>query len=71
MKPQEKALSIYNKMIVDFKIDKWQTKQCALVAVEEIIQTLNYDLRDIDVVGNNLFDLIKYWREVKTEIEKL
>ena len=46
-------------------------KQCALTAVDEIIQTLNYDIRDLDVSGNVLLDLIKYWKQVKEEIEKL
>lgn len=46
-------------------------KGCALVAVDEIINTLNNDIRDIDVVGNVLLDLIKYWVEVKQEIINL
>jgi hypothetical protein len=46
-------------------------KQCALIAVDETIRTLNEDIRDIDVRGNILLDLIDYWREVKKEIEKL
>lgn len=46
-------------------------KQCSLIAVDEITNTLNYDIRDLDVRGNVLLDLIHYWREVKLEIEKL
>lgn len=46
-------------------------KECALIAVDEIIGTLNYDIRDLDVRGSVLLDLIDYWREVKQEIEKL
>ena len=46
-------------------------KQCALIAAEETIRTLNEDIRDLDVRGNILLDLIEYWREVKQEIEKL
>jgi hypothetical protein len=46
-------------------------KRCALIAVDEIINTLNHDIRDLDVRGSILLDLIKYWREVKQEIEKL
>jgi len=45
------------------------SKNCALISVNEIINTLNYDIRDLDVRGNILLDLIKYWREVKQEIE--
>jgi hypothetical protein len=55
--------SIPNKFI--------EAKKCALIAVDEIIKTLNYDIKDLDVRGNILLDLIKYWREVKQEIEKL
>jgi hypothetical protein len=39
--------------------------------VDEIIQTLNYDIKDLDVRGSVLIDLIEYWRQVKQEIEKL
>lgn len=46
-------------------------KQCALIAVAEILLTLNKDIKDLDVVGNVLLDLIDYWKEVKQEIENL
>jgi len=46
-------------------------KQCALIAVDETIRTLNEDIRDLDVRGNVLLDLIEYWIEVIQEIEKL
>jgi hypothetical protein len=41
---------------------------CAIVCVEEIIGTLNRDIRDLDVRGNVLLDLIEYWREIETEL---
>ena len=47
------------------------SKQCAIIAVDETIRTLNEDIRDIDVRGNILLDLIEYWQEVKQEIEQL
>lgn len=51
---------------------RWEEgKNCALIAVDEIINTLNMDIRDLDVRGSVLLDLIHYWREVKQEIEKL
>ena len=37
MTPKEKANLLYNKMVVDFDIDHWQIKQCALIAVDEIL----------------------------------
>jgi hypothetical protein len=46
-------------------------KQCALITVDEIINTLNYDIRDIDVRGNILLDLIDCWKQIKQELEKL
>lgn len=46
-------------------------KDGALIAVDEIIRTLNEDIRDLDVRGNVLLDLIEYWQEVKKEIKKL
>lgn len=61
MSPKEKALQLYNRMVVDFKIDKWQSQQCALVAVDEIIETL----------GSNKEWELPYWKQVKEEIEKL
>lgn len=42
---------------------------CAIIAVDEIINTLNFDIRDLDVRGNILLDLIKFWRQVKDELE--
>jgi hypothetical protein len=81
MTPKEKAIELIDKFI-DY-VNCWDndganytqaynySKQCALIAVDETIRTLNEDIRDLDVRGNVLLDLIDYWREVKQEIEKL
>jgi hypothetical protein len=63
MTPKEKANQLIRLMTVDMKIDFWQTKQCAIIAVDEI---LNND-------GFTQFDqyLTEFWQEVKQEIEKL
>ena len=80
MTPKEKAKELLTKYTVAtwIKLDeiKYLTTiptahECALIAVDEIIHTLNYDIRDLDVIGNVLLDLIKYWRQVKEEIERL
>lgn len=63
------ALSIPNAPLGEHKDDV--AKNCALLAVDEILNTLNQDIRDLDVRGNVLLDLIHYWREVKQEIDKL
>ena len=55
----------------DERMELHHAKQCALIAVNEILLTLNKDIRDLDVVGNVLLDLIDYWQQVKQEIEQL
>ena len=43
-----------------------QIKQCALIAVDEILTTL-YDLK----FGNAVVEELDYWEDVKQEIENL
>ena len=77
MTPKEKAISLYESFYpqVQWKMGqedcKDRAKQCSLIAVDTTIQTLNEDIRDLDVRGSVLLDLIDYWREVKQEIDKL
>ena len=81
MTPKEKAKELVDKYRVELMLTDTEVgeellctsvaKQCALITVDEIINTLNYDIRGVDVRGNILLDLIDYWREVKQEIEKL
>ena len=65
MTPQEKAdklcidfLMKPNNTDIRFGMDKQLAKQCAVIAVDEILKTNPYKARN-------------YWQEVKTEIEKL
>lgn len=78
MTPKEQAEQIYEKFFYSIpsfsdegQLEHNLSKQCALIAVDETIRTLNEDIRDLDVRGNVLLDLIEYWREVKQEIKKL
>lgn len=79
MTPEEKSEQIVDKYLdilpsrnsIMYIPDVETAQKCALIAVDDIIQTLNYDIRDLDVRGSVLIDLIEYWREVKQEIEKL
>ena len=65
MTPQEKAGELVERFASmennanSFEYDK----QCALIAVDEIIENEKID----NLEDNNL----SYWQEVKTEIEKL
>ena len=82
MTPKEKARELVSKFEYQNNygisedtglkgIDEQLAKQCALISVDEILLTLNKDIRDLDVRGSILIDLIEYWRKVKREIEKL
>jgi hypothetical protein len=79
MTPKEKAealvdafMNIKSMKLSDYSVIYHPTaKQCARIAVAEILLTLNKDIRDLDVVGNVLLDLIEYWQQVEQEIENL
>lgn len=76
MTPQEKAKELADKFYQTTPNESWfntpaglqeeykaweQSKQCALVAVDEILNVLSKDINP----------LVNYWFEVKQEIEKL
>jgi hypothetical protein len=60
MTPKEKAGDLFYKFSMENQYYE-RVKQCALIAVDEILDVLN-------VIDN--FEMI-YWEEVKQEIEKL
>ena len=68
MEPKEKAQELYWKYyqkVADSSYPENLSKQCALIAVNEMI---NYLLDSDWALINNK---AKYWQEVKQEIEKL
>ena len=87
MTPKEKAKELHNKFL-DYSNDEyhecsleWEliknrfnnAKQCALIAVAEIIKEVTEEL--LDSSKNETYFMINqqfsYWQEVKSEIEKL
>lgn len=61
---KEKAKYLVDKFYNEVLIDNYESKRCALIAVDEILK----DREEIDgmrVINN------PYWMEVKNEIEKL
>jgi len=78
MTPQEKAKELYFKFY--FKIPSIQdegqmqdeaSKQCALIAVDEILNnSIDYNAYD-GVDGNDIWSDNDYWIEVKKEINEL
>jgi hypothetical protein len=73
MTPKEKAKELYNKcnphcLTKSFygdDIERQSTKQCALIAVDEILLAIDWHEYEYP---NEQFE---YWHEVKTEIENL
>jgi predicted Co/Zn/Cd cation transporter (cation efflux family) len=67
MTPKEKARELVDKMSSIIEGYGWEeiSKECALIAVDEIIES-HYKL--LSGVKTSIY---KYWQEVKQEIEKL
>lgn len=73
MTPQEKAKELVAKYADEFNFDdtyrgyKQQSKQCALIVVNEILNLMINSFKwDENHNGN-----VEFWQEVKQEIEKL
>lgn len=67
MTPKEKAKQLYEQyefVYIQNYTSAHEVKQCALICVEEILNTFTYPDTDFGAV-------IHYWQSVKTEIEKL
>ena len=71
MTPKEKASELYNKFRNEIPVMSANVrgKRIALIAVDAIIKELvsvsfNYDLDFSD-------NILRYWKDVKSEIEKL
>jgi hypothetical protein len=69
MTPIEKAKELFNKYADGFNFDstyrdyRQQSKQCALIAVEEILQCHIWKFNSIK--------FYKYWQEVQEEILRI
>jgi hypothetical protein len=76
MTPKEKANELLKKFIKELNYSGCEyndlfgevTKQCALIAVDEIINTDCLIDEDVYIITPSY---IQYWQEVKQEIEKL
>jgi hypothetical protein len=66
MTPKEKAFSLYFKFIRDVIADDQKAKQCALIALQEMIELLDELPMNEDVI-----EQFAYLQEVKQEIQKL
>jgi hypothetical protein len=66
MTPKEKADELVGKMYHYQWREKERAKQCALIAVDEILLIDCWDMSEEHFVNH-----IEYWEEVKNEINKL
>ena len=66
MTSKEKAIELVEKYdeTLTYLESKSKAKQCALIAVDEILNALSYKI-------SSNFEELKYFEEVKQEIEKL
>ena len=65
MTPQVKAKLLFDKYD-DYPLTHWWKKQCALIAVDEILKIISL-IND----GCGEETTLDYWQQVKTEIEQL
>jgi hypothetical protein len=67
MTPKEKAKELFDKFSNVPLLDDYEAKQCALIAVDEILNLMINNFKwDINYNGN-----IEYWQQVKQEIQAL
>jgi hypothetical protein len=66
MTPKEKAQELVEKFRISKAITESYAKQCAIIAVDEILKMVDESMQ-----GFLDSDIIAYWKQVKTEIEKL
>ena len=81
MTPKEKAKQLhilFSNAIPSSKAEWYESKQCALIAVDEIILSRKDDSQFDDTLwagGSDMYTMhpmyLNYWLEVKKEIEKL
>lgn len=71
--PKEKAQELVDKMCnIEERFGSvgiYEGKECALIAVDEIIKLYNPENYGLEM--DTAFESIYYWQEVKKEIEKL
>ena len=72
MTPKEKAEELYRKMYTQHpNIYPSTAKNCALIAVDEIIKSNPTSEYSAPFLGSRTYDNTNYWNDVKKEIEKI
>jgi hypothetical protein len=79
MTPKEKARELVDKYYHLFSVElentiaDYEAKECALIAVDEVLENVNYFFNELEKDGlpNKFDDEIEYWNQIKQEIIKL
>jgi hypothetical protein len=76
MKPREKAKELYDKFCDYAEKKVWDSKnynaiECALIAVDEIMKANPIVPLQFMLESEAMDEALFYWKEVKSEIEKL
>jgi hypothetical protein len=79
MSPKEKAYKLVEKIYYDIDFNlvgmsstkKMVAKQCALIAVDEILKSKKQNIIHFYRCGDEFCECAGYWYEVKQEIELL
>jgi hypothetical protein len=71
--PKQKAKELVGKMLLDHDMPYEYAKQCALIAVDEVINSNPLEPTYIYNDGKIKYEMHSqdYWQQVKTEIENL
>ena len=67
MTPKLKAKELVDKFSTVPLLDSYEAKQCALIAVDEIINSNPHS----NPLNTDVHSTMSYWQEVKQEIELL
>jgi hypothetical protein len=71
MTPIEKSAKLTSYYLPFCNDNLTDAKQCALIAVDEIISELAYTQNYVEDAMNKIQVYISYWQEVKQEIETI
>ena len=76
MTPKEKAIELFDKMSTNdgdehHHCTQYVAKQCALIAVDEIIEQMAYMWLHYVNLEEQTEEMQQYWQKVKQEIENL
>lgn len=67
MTPKERAEQLYNRMTIDFVMDRHYSKICSLICVEEILDEISNHCESIEQIEKAK----DFYLEVLTELNKL